>query len=67
MVMYIIILLNVIWLQAPERDIIEYLEPCWAPIDELNGPLVLNAGDGAVHILRDDVTAVQETASHVFT
>ncbi len=45
----------------------EYLEPGWAPVDELDGPLVLDAGDGTVHVFGDDVSAVQETACHVFT
>jgi hypothetical protein len=36
-----------------------------APVDELDGPLGLDGGDGRVHVLGDDVTAVEHAASHV--
>jgi hypothetical protein len=42
------------------------LEASWAPIDELDGPLGLDGGDGGIDILGDDVTSVHEAASHVF-
>ena len=42
-------------------------EASWTPIDELDGSFGLDRGDGSVHILGDDVTSVQQTASHVFT
>merc|ERR1712035_194316 len=41
------------------------LETSWAPVDELDGALGLDVGDGGVDILGDDVSAVQEAASHV--
>jgi len=43
------------------------LETGWAPIDELNGSLGLNGGDGGVDILRDDITSVHKAASHIFS
>ncbi len=36
-----------------------------APVDELDGPLGLDGGDGRVHVLGDDVTAVEHAAGHV--
>merc|ERR1711871_814289 len=41
------------------------LEAGRAPIDELDGALGLDGGDGGVHVLGDDVTAVHQAASHV--
>jgi len=43
------------------------LEASWAPVDELDGSLGLDGGDGSVDILRDDVTSVHHAASHVLT
>ena len=43
------------------------LEAGWAPIDELNGSLGLDAGDSTVDILRDNVTSEHHAASHEFT
>merc|ERR1711894_868967 len=42
------------------------LESSWAPVDELDGPLGLDGGDGGVDILGDDIYSVQHTAGHVF-
>ena len=44
---------------------IHYLEASWAPVDELDGPLGLDGGDGGIHVLGDDVTTVQHAAGHV--
>merc|ERR1719456_1312315 len=41
------------------------LESSWAPVNELNGSLGLDGGDGSVDILGDDITSVHEAASHV--
>jgi hypothetical protein len=38
-----------------------------APVNELNGSLGLDGGNGSVDILRDNITTVHEAASHVFT
>merc|ERR1712070_482808 len=43
------------------------LETGWAPVDELNGSLGLDGGDGGVDILWNDITSVHEAAGHVFT
>jgi len=43
------------------------LEASWAPVDELDGSLGLDGGDGSVDILGDDVTSVHHAASHVLT
>ena len=43
------------------------LEAGWAPVDELDGPLVLDGGDGGVHVLGDDIPAVHEAARHVLS
>merc|ERR1712179_897351 len=42
-----------------------HLESSWAPIDELDGPLGLDGGDGGVDILGDDISSVQHAAGHV--
>jgi len=44
-----------------------YLEAGGTPIDELDGPLGLDGGDGSVDILGDDITSVHQAAGHVFT
>merc|ERR1712055_487383 len=41
------------------------LEPSRAPINELNGSLGLNSGNGSVDILGDDITSVEHAAGHV--
>jgi hypothetical protein len=41
------------------------LEAGGAPVDELDGALGLDGGDGRVHVLGDDVPAVHEAAGHV--
>merc|ERR1719393_598381 len=41
------------------------LEASWAPVDELDGALGLDGGNGSVHVLWHDVTAVHEAAGHV--
>merc|ERR1712080_461119 len=38
-----------------------------APVDKLDAALALDGGNGGVHILGDDVTAVQHTAGHVLS
>merc|ERR1719158_885106 len=43
------------------------LEASGAPVDKLNAALALDGGNGGVHILGDDVTAVQHTAGHVLS
>ena len=43
------------------------LESSRAPVDELNGSLGFNGGNGSVDILGDDVTSIQHRASHIFT
>merc|ERR1719181_1409772 len=43
------------------------LETGWAPVDELNGSLGLDGGDGGVDILWNDITSVHEATGHVFT
>ena len=41
------------------------LETSRAPVDELDGALGLDGGDGGVHVLGHDVTTVQHAAGHV--
>jgi hypothetical protein len=43
------------------------LETSWAPIDELDGSLGLDGGNGRVYILGDNVTSVHQAASHVLS
>ena len=43
------------------------LEASGAPVDELDGSLGLDGGDGGVHILGDDITSVHEAAGHVLS
>ena len=43
------------------------LESSWAPVDELDGALGLDGGDGGVDVLGDNITTVQHAAGHVFT
>jgi hypothetical protein len=50
------------WLKANTN-----LEASWAPVNELDGPLGLEGGNSCVDVLGDNVTAVQETSSHVLS
>merc|ERR1712050_730959 len=43
------------------------LEASWAPVDELDGSLGLDGGNGGVDVLGDNITTVQHAASHVFS
>jgi len=43
------------------------LESGGAPVDELDGPLGLDGGDGGVDVLGDDISAVHEAAGHVLS
>jgi hypothetical protein len=43
------------------------LETGWAPVDELDGSLGLDGGNGSVNILWHDITSVHEAASHVLS
>jgi len=43
------------------------LETSGAPVDELNGSLGLDGGNGGIDILGDDISSVHHAASHVFT
>merc|ERR1719284_49797 len=41
------------------------LEASWAPVDELDGTLGLDGGNGSVHVLWHDITTVHHAAGHV--
>ena len=43
------------------------LEASWTPVDELNGSLGFDGGDGGVDILWYDITSVHEAACHVLS
>jgi len=43
------------------------LESSGAPVNELDGSLGLDGGDGGVDILGDDITSVHEAACHVLS
>ena len=43
------------------------LEASGAPVNELNGSLGLDGGNGSVDILGDDVTSVHHGASHILS
>merc|ERR1711896_52430 len=43
------------------------LEASGAPVDELDGSLGLDGGNGGVDVLGDNVTSVHHAAGHVFT
>ena len=43
-----------------------YLETSWAPVNELDGTLGLDGGNGGVDVLGDNITTVQHAAGHVF-
>ena len=43
------------------------LESSWAPVDELDGSLGLDGGDGGVDILWNDITSVHQTTGHIFS
>ncbi|CAG0921309.1 unnamed protein product, partial [Notodromas monacha] len=40
---------------------------CGAPVNELDRALGLDGGNGGVHVLRNNVAAIQHATSHVFT
>jgi len=42
-------------------------ETSWAPVDELNGSLGLDGGNGGIDIFWDNITSVHQTTSHVFS
>jgi len=42
-------------------------ETSWAPVDELNGSLGFDGGNGGVDILGYNITSVHHTTGHVFT
>ena len=42
------------------------LEASWAPVDELDGSLGLDGGNGGVNILWHNITTVKHAACHVF-
>jgi hypothetical protein len=42
------------------------LEASWAPVDELDGSLGLDGGNGSVNILWHNITTVEHAARHVF-
>lgn len=52
---------NVLWGLVADTD----LETSWAPVDELDGALGLEGCDGAVDVLGDDVTTVEQAGGHV--
>jgi len=43
------------------------LEASGAPVDELDGSLGLDGGNGSVDVLGDDITSVHKAASHVLS
>lgn len=43
------------------------LETSWAPVNELDGSLGLDGGNGSVDVLWNDITSVHEAASHVLS
>lgn len=43
------------------------LESGWAPVDELDGSLGLDGGNGSVDVLGDDVSSVHHGASHILS
>ena len=43
------------------------LEASGAPVDELNGSLGLDGGDGRVNVFRDDISSVHHGASHILS
>jgi hypothetical protein len=43
-----------------------YLEASGAPIDELDGTLGLDGGNGSLDILGNNITTVEQAACHVF-
>lgn len=42
------------------------LEAGRTPVDELNRPFGLDASDGSVHLLRDNITTIEQAGGHVF-
>jgi hypothetical protein len=50
------------WLEADTN-----LEASWAPVNELNGTLGLESGNGLVDILGNNITTVQQASSHILS
>ena len=50
-----------------EKSASNYLEPSRAPIHKLNRSLVLDRGNGRVHVLGDNISTVEQAAGHVLT
>ena len=48
--------------QGGESD----LEASGAPVDELDGPLRLDGGNGGVDVLGDDISAVQQAVKPLY-
>ena len=46
---------------------INYLETSRTPVDELDGSLGLDGGNGGIDILGDDISTVEETTGHVLS
>ena len=46
---------------------VTYFEAGRAPVDELNCPFGFYLGDSGVNVLRDNISAVKKTTSHIFT
>ena len=44
-----------------------YLEASRTPVNELNGALGLDRGDGLIYVFWHDVTSVEQTAGHVLS
>jgi len=42
-------------------------ETSWAPVDELDGSLGLDGGNGGIDVFWDDITSVHQTTGHVFS
>jgi len=43
------------------------LEASWAPVNELNSTLGLESSDGAVYVIRHNITTVEQTGGHIFS
>jgi len=43
------------------------LESGWAPVDELDGSLGLDGGNGCIDVLGDDISSVHHGAGHIFS
>lgn len=52
---------HVLWWLVADTN----LEASWAPVDELDRALGLEGGNGLVHVLGNDISAVKQASSHV--